>query len=364
MKERFPRLLIKYRQIAENAEKVVALCKNKGISVTGVVKGFNGIPEVAMALDEGGCEHLGSSRIEQLQAIKALDPLVKTMMVRIPMVSEAQAIVASADISLNSERATLAALDEAAMACETIHSVILMVDLGDLREGYMDSQELVETALWVEKELTHLNLMGIGTNVGCYGSVKPTRVNMNQLVAMAREVEKALGRKLEIVSGGATSSLTLVARDEMPEGINHLRIGEGIALNRDLPTLWDCHIEGLHKDNFILEGEIIEIKSKPTHPIGELFVDAFGHQNTYEDRGSRRRALLAMGRQDFLDHTSLESVHPGVEVVGSSSDHLIVDIEDYQDSLKVGDVLGFHLYYGAMLFTTGSAYVEKIVVRE
>ncbi len=364
MTKRYPRLTIKYQQILENTRVVNELCKARGIAVTGVVKGFNGLPEVAMALDEGGCVHLGSSRIGQLEELKARDPLIRTMMVRIPMVSEAEAMVASADISLNSERDTLMALNEAAMANEKVHSVILMVDLGDLREGFMTVEELIEVAVWVEKDLSYIHLMGIGTNVGCYGSVKPTPLNMGQLVAMARQVEMAIGRELEIVSGGATSSLTLVARGEMPQGVNHLRIGEGISLNRDLPMLWDCHIQGLHQDNFILEGEIVEIKDKPTHPLGELFVDAFGNRNTYEDRGIRKRALVAMGRQDFLDHTALESVEPAIEVVGSSSDHLIVDIENFQGKLKVGDILGFHLYYGAMLFTTGSPYVEKIVVRE
>jgi len=116
------------------------------------------------------------------------------MMVRIPMISEAEAVAASADISLNSERDTLTALNEAAMANEKVHSVILMVDLGDLREGFMTVEELIEAAVWVERDLSYIHLMGIGTNVGCYGSVKPTPSNMGQLVAMARQVEKAIGR--------------------------------------------------------------------------------------------------------------------------------------------------------------------------
>ena len=38
---------------------------------------------------------------------------------------------------------------------------------------------------------------------GCYGSIQPTPENLGQLVHIARRVEDTIGRKLEIVSGGA-----------------------------------------------------------------------------------------------------------------------------------------------------------------
>ena len=139
-----------------------------------------------------------------------------------------------------------------------------MADLGDLREGFWDREEMVETCVHVERELPHVHLRGVGVNLSCYGSIRPTPEKMNELIDIAREVERRIGRPLETVSGGATSSYTLVHSGAMPEGINHLRIGENILLAKDLQIDWGIRgMDYLQMDAFTLRAEIIELRRKP-----------------------------------------------------------------------------------------------------
>ena len=230
----------------------------------------------------------------------------------------------------------------------------LMVDLGDLREGFWDQDELVQTALEVEREMPHLELAGVGTNLGCYGTVQATPEKMNQLVAVAERVEAAIGRKLDIISGGASSSIRMVLDGTMPPRINHLRVGEGILFGR----IWGCDMDFMHKHIFTLRAEVIESKVKPSYPVGELSVDAFGRTRTYVDRGRRRRALLAMGRVDYGECEDLIPREPGVKILGASSDHTIVDVQNTARPVQVGDILEFDLCYATMVYLTSSRSVS------
>ena len=356
---RFPALCINNKNIYENAKRIVELCLENGIKVSGVIKGANGIMNVAEEFIRAGCAHIASSRMEQLQAIKEYDPDVETMLLRIPMLSEVDDLIDYADISLNSEWETVEKINEACEKHEKFHRVILMLDLGDLREGFFYPQELIDLALHIENYMKNIKLAGVGTNLGCYGSVKPTNKNLGELCKVADDIEKKIGRKLEFVSGGATSSLPLLVSGEMPDGVNNLRIGEGILLNMDLPEIWEVNIEGMKQDTFTLQAEIIEIKEKPSYPCGELFIDAMGNKPTYKDRGIRKKALLAVGKQDFALHDKLIPLDKGVEIVGSSSDHMIIDIQNAEKLYKLGDILEFKMFYGPMLYLCGSEWVRK-----
>lgn len=357
----YPVLKINQVKLVQNAKMIVELCQNHHIQVAGVSKGVNGDVGVALALKEGGCQQIASSRIEHLKTYKAIDPNWPTLLLRIPMISEIEEVVAYADYSLVSEYETLNALNDAAKRAGQVHKVILMMDLGDLREGFFDDEATIEMALKVEKEMAHLCLAGIGTNLGCYGAIKPTVENLGRLSHVANCIEMQIDRKLEIVSGGATSSLPLLVSGKMPQGINHLRVGEGLLLNMDLPEIWEVEIAPLHQDVFILEAQVVEFKEKPSHPVGEIFIDAFGNRPTYEDRGIQRRAILAVGKQDFANEEKLIPLDPSIRVIGSSSDHLIVEV-DGDRALKVGDTLSFRMYYGPMLHLATSPYVRRMLI--
>ena len=250
-------------------------------------------------------------------------------------------------------RYRLDALEEECVLQGKTHRVIVMADLGDLREGFWDKDEMVDVCVHVERELPHVVLAGIGVNLTCYGSTKPTPEKMQELLAIADRIERRIGRKLEIVSGGATSSYTLVHWDTMPERINHLRIGEAILLGKDLQVDWGIRdMDYLRMDTFTLRAEVVEVRDKPTYPIGEFAIDAFGHKPVYEDRGIRRRAILALGRADVGELESLLPREEGITVIGGSSDHCILDVEDCPRRLEVGDVVEFSLCYSHMLYAT------------
>ncbi len=360
MSEIYPQLQINHKKIMENVQEVVRLCKVSNISVSGVVKGVNGQKGVIESFASGGCAHIASSRIKQLEMTKQMDPNLQTMLLRIPMASELEDVVTWADISLNSEKQTIDWLEAICAKKNHHHGVLLMMDLGDLREGIIDRNELIALAIYVETHLKWVTLKGIGTNLGCYGAIRPTEENLGLLCDVALEIENAIGRPLELVSGGATSSLPLLLEGKMPSKINNLRIGEGILLNMDLPNIWGVTIPNLNQDTFTLLAQIVEIKTKPSYPIGEIFIDAFGHTPEYEDKGIQKRAILAIGKQDFAMEDKLLPVDAGVSIIGSSSDHLIVSIGDSNIDYQIGDIMGFKIYYGPMLHLCTCEHVLKV----
>ena len=344
----YPQLEIDLDKLEDNLRALKSRMDASGIRLAGVVKGFNGLPWAARIYERVGYSSIASSRLEQLHHLRMNGIAVPLMLIRIPMMSEVEETARWTDISLHSEPEVLRAMERAvkAAAGKRRHKVILMVDLGDLREGFWDQDELVQTALEVEREMPHLELAGVGTNLGCYGTVQATPEKMNQLVAVAERVEAAIGRKLDIISGGASSSIRMVLDGTMPPRINHLRVGEGILFGR----IWGCDMD--------LRAEVIESKVKPSYPVGELSVDAFGRTRTYVDRGRRRRALLAMGRVDYGECEDLIPREPGVKILGASSDHTIVDVQNTARPVQVGDILEFDLCYATMVYLTSSRSVS------
>ena len=146
---------------------------------------------------------------------------------------------------------------------------------------------------------------------------------------------------------------------EIPEGVNHFRLGELILLGID--SQMQRAYEGAHQDVFTMAAEIVEIKDKPSKPFGRIGIDAFGNVPVVEDRGIRKRAILGIGRQDC----KIDVIYPrtpGAEVIGASSDHTIVDVTDCEETFKVGDVLEFDVDYGALLALFTSEYVSKNIV--
>lgn len=357
----YPVYEISASKIKSNACKIYELCKSRNIEPTGVVKGFSAIPQVSELFIEAGFKTLGDSRMKELIRLRTYNIKAELMLIRIPMPSEIRELVRYADSSLNSEIETIRLINKEAKYQGKTHGVILMIDLGDLREGFFEAKEAVEASREVEG-LSNIRLLGIGTNLGCYGSIKPSEKNLGELCELAQRIEAELGRRLDIISGGASTSLPLLMNGGMPERINNLRIGEAIVTAKDLPYLWDIEMPGIYRDPMVLKVQIVEIKKKPSFPVGEIFVNAFGNRPVYTDRGTRRRALLAVGNKDIGDITKLKPRHDGIEIIGSSSDHLILDIEDYKGDLKVGDALEFDTFYSAMLFLCSSDCVRKVIV--
>lgn len=357
----YPRVEINLAYLKHNVEYVVNKCAEKGIQVAGVIKGTTGIPQCVKQFADGGVSYIASSRLEQLEDAKDFGIDKPLMLIRIPMLSEVEDVIRLTELSLNSEMEVLQALNAEAGKQGKKHKVILMADLGDLREGFWDKEEMLEAAVKVE-EMENLVLAGVGTNVGCYGSILATEEKLDELVAIAEKIEACIGRQLEYISGGATSSFMRVIDGDIPERVNFLRIGEGILLARDLEVFYGYDMSQMHQDVYTLKAEVIEVKDKPSHPVGEIAVDAFGHTPEYVDRGIRRRALLALGK---VDYGSIDEIFPqdeGVEILGASSDHTILDIEDAKRDFKVGDIVSFGINYASVVYVTNCRNVQIVWV--
>lgn len=348
----YPKITIDLDTIAENTKVLTELCGKKDINVAGVTKVFCGNPNIARAYIKGGVKYLADSRMENLKRLKDIE--IPKLMLRLPMISEAREVVKYADISLNSEIDTIRALSEKALELEKLHSIILMVDLGDLREGYYDKSDLFNAVEEVIN-LKGVKLLGLGTNLTCYGGVIPSKENLSTLTALAREIESKYKITLEIISGGNSSSIYLI-EDEKLEGINNLRLGESLILGKE--SAYGKQIKGTKNTAFTLQAEILEIKDKPSLPTGEIGRDAFGNTPSFIDRGVRKRIICGIGKQD-TDFDGLKPVDKGIIILGGSSDHLIVDASDSQVAYKVGDIIEFKMNYVSILRAMTSEYVKK-----
>lgn len=357
----YPKLIIDLNKLRHNIKSLKELCDKQNIALAGVIKGFTGYKEAALIYDEVGVPIIASARLEQLKPLVGLVK-AKLMTIRIPMLSEVSDVINITDISLNSEIEVLKALDKEAKKQNKIHDVILMKDLGDLREGFWSDDEIIEASLLVENKLSNLHLLGIGTNLGCYGSVVATKEKLEELVTITEKIEQKIGRKIEYISGGATSSLPRVFNGDMPPRINMLRVGEGIILPKSLHDTWECDTSFMKDDVFTLKTEVIEVKTKPSHPVGEIYVDAFGNKPTYKDIGNRKRALVALGKVDYAFIDSLILKEEGSFIVGASSDHTIIDITDAKRDIEVGDIIEFELSYATLVYITNSNNINKVFI--
>jgi ornithine racemase len=355
-----PQVAIDLDRIERNARTVVGRCAQSGIKVFGVTKGTCGMPQVARAMLRGGVVGIAESRFENIRRLRESGISVPIMLLRSPPISRVEEVVRTVDISLQSELAIISELSRIAERMGRVHDIILMVDLGDLREGIWPSDLLpvVEKVL----ALKGVRIAGIGTNLTCFGAIMPSEENLGQLVANAYKVERLTGVRLDWVSGGNSSSLPLLLQGRIPEGINNLRIGEAI-LQGGLETFREEPWRELEFDACRLTAELIEVKLKPSLPIGVSSYDAFGNQPVFVDEGDRLRAIANIGREDVLIE-GLMPINPGVRVLGASSDHLVMDVDDAKPPLAVGDRVAFRMNYGAMLAAMTSEYVEKTPIHD
>ena len=350
-----PQITIDLSRIERNAKAVVGRCAQSGIQVFGVTKGTCGMPQVARAMLRGGVVGIAESRFENIRRLRDSGIQCPIMLLRSPPLSRAEEVVRTVDISLQSELTIIHELSRIAERLGRVHDIILMIDLGDLREGIWPNDLLptIEQIL----EMRGVRVAGVGTNLTCFGAIVPTRENLSQLEAHAYKVERVTGLRLDWVSGGNSSSLPLLLTGCMPKGINNLRIGEAI-LQGGRDTFLDQPWDELDSDAFRLSGELLEVKTKPSMPIGKSGVDAFGQKPFFMDEGDRLRGIANIGREDVIVE-GMTPINPGVRVLGASSDHLVLDLTDANPSLQVGDQVDFRLNYGAMLAVMTSEYVEK-----
>ncbi|MTI61347.1 MAG: alanine/ornithine racemase family PLP-dependent enzyme [Firmicutes bacterium] len=350
-----PKVKIDLKKIEANTKTIVDLAVTEGIEIFGVTKVVCADLKVAQAMLAGGVKGLADSRIDNLKYLRENLNIstVPLMLLRIPMLSEVDRVVKYADISLNSELKVIKALNIASEKKDLKHQIILMIDVGDRREGIMPDRviQIVKKII----KLKNIKLLGLGTNLACFGGVLPSKRNLRILIDLKQEVNNQFGLNIEIISGGNSSSLPLLKKEGLPPDITQLRVGETILIGTNVlnrkPFL------DTYQDAFLLVAEIVELQDKPAQPEGERGQDAFGETKKIIKKGIRKRAIVAVGRQD-VEIEGLTPLAEGIEIEGGSSDHLIIDVTGSQKDLKVGDLLGFKLNYAALLKAATSRYVD------
>lgn len=350
-----PRLVIDLIKLRRNIEAAGRLCHERGIGIAAVTKLFCADPRIVETLLSRPVEYLADSRLKNIEKYPIVN--VPRILLRSPLPGEAQAVVKGCDISLNSELVTLRALGNAAGIEQIRHGVILMIDMGDLREGlyWENTEEILRTAEYISAQ-PWLELTGIGVNLTCYGSVIPDKPIMERFAEIAVRLQSRLQMKLKIVSGGNSSAIDLLEKGEMPAEINNLRLGE--FLIRGQETAFQQIKPYMEADSVCLEAALVEVQEKPSYPAGTIGLNAFGEKSRFIDKGRRRRGILNIGRQD-VDYAGMKCLEPGVEILGASSDHLLVDLTEAEQRQEIGDPLRFSLNYAAMLRAFTSPYVTR-----
>ena len=313
----YPRVRIHMDRLRRNLDACAGIIqKVPGCTLMIVTKGVCAYPPIVRMLTEHpGVDFLADSRIQNLKsyAAQARQAGKQTVLLRLSMPSEVSEVVEYADVSFQSELSTIRLLDEAAGRAGKRHNVVLMIDLGDLREGiFYEKEEEIFSTVAELLLLKHIRLYGLGTNLTCYGAIIPKNENLSLLVGLARKLEQRFHIRLPMVSGGNSSSIYLIEQGNLPEGINNLRLGESFLLGND--TAYGTRIPG----------------------------------------------TVGVGRQD-VDTDSLQPRDPQIEILGGSSDHLLLDLTHCTTVYQVGDRIQFTLGYGSMLKAFTSPYVEKVI---
>jgi len=343
-------------KINYNAQHLKEFLNEKGVSIIGITKVVLGDPKIARTITAAGIPYIGDSRLKNIKKLYKAEIKAKLVFIRNPSLSEIEQVVQYADISLNSELDVINALSKEAVKQNKTHGIILMIEMGDLREGILPKN--IDIFLQKILDLKGIKLIGIGTNLKCFAGVIPDQHKMEELSRLALKIQKKFNITLDLISGGNSANYNWIKSTNNTAMINNLRLGTAIIMGAE--SIEDSPIPELKQNAIKLGAEIIQLNEKPKNPIGTFTTNAFGEPSIFGNqkfrgKGSRRQALLDIGRQD-IEETGL-TPEKDITIMGASSDYLICDIKD--NNLRVGDILKFKLNYEAILRAMTSPYVKK-----
>ena len=356
------RLLINTEAILHNHDYIRRLVGMHDSSLTVVTKALCGHVAAITALVEGGIQSIADSRLENLKAITESNLKVERWYLKPPHPNELQEVVRYSDVSLNTELSIVKEINEVAKKADVLHKILLMIELGDLREGILPGA-LVEMYNDVFN-LKNIEIIGIGTNLGCLSGTIPGMDQLMQLVLYKELLELKFNRKIQLVSAGSSASLPFLMQNLIPKQINHFRVGESILLGNDL--LQGGIMAGLRDDGFILEAGVVEIKKKNLAPTGEIN-DEFqpfnspGEQKQYSPGERGFRAVVTIGELD-TDIAGLTPLNGEYEIAGATSDLTVLNVGSVDSNLNVGDFIRFKVSYPALIRLMNNKYTEKLVI--
>ncbi|PKP24896.1 MAG: amino-acid racemase [Bacteroidetes bacterium HGW-Bacteroidetes-2] len=347
--------------LKQNYEYLQALFHQNNIQWAPVLKMLCGNKKYLEYLLSLGNEQVCDARLGNLKTIKSIKPLAETIYIKPPARKSISDIVKFADVSFNTEFTTLQWLSEEAIKQNKTHRVIIMIELGDLREGIM-GEHLIDFYKKVFN-LPNIEVMGIGANLNCLSGVMPSKDKLIQLSLYEQLIEAKFGKKIAGVSGGSSVMIPLLMKGQVPKGINHFRIGESLFFGVDL--FENKTIDGMCDDVFLLHAEIIEITKKPMAPYGVLDVNPSGQTLKIEESDygkTQKRAILDIGLLDIAKMEFLFPTEKDLGFIGASSDMLVLDLSAAKKKYKVGDIITFKMSYMGALGVMNSNYIEKRLI--
>ncbi len=307
-----------------------------------------------------GIRQVCDSRVSNLKEIRSIDPAIETIYIKPPAKRAIRSVVKYADISLNTELYTINHLNEEAKKQNKIHKVIIMIEMGDLREGVL-GESLVDFYGKIFN-LANIEVVGIGSNLNCLYGIMPSQDKLIQLGLYKQLIEIKFNRKIRYVSGGSSVTIPLLVKRILPASVDHFRVGESLFFGKDLFT--EKLIRGMKNGIFKLHAEIIELTEKPVVPTGEIGANVAGEKLEFDDRDLGKktyRAILDIGLLD-INVESLELMDRKITISGASSDMIVVDLGTRKPKYKVGDLIEFKLNYIGALHIMNSNYIDKKVV--
>lgn len=305
---------------------------------------------------------VGDSRLTSLKNLRAVNPKMKTIYIKPPAEMYAEEVVKYADISLNTSYSTIKALNEAAIKADKIHQIIIMIELGELREGVKKT----DVMNFYEKvfDLSNIEVIGIGSNLGCMYGVEPTYDKLLQLSLYKELISEKFNKKLKFVSGGSSITLPLIENETIPKDINHFRIGEAVFFG--VSPMDNKKFKELSTDTFEFNANIIELEKKKIVPDGIIGEANVGHTASFDESDigeSSYKAILDFGLLD-VDQKDIEAVDESLAFVGITSDMLVVDLgtnktASGEKKYNIGDKIHFKPNYMGVARLLGSKFIHK-----
>ena len=347
-------------KLKENFNYLDDLFKKSDIKWAVVTKLLCGNTTFLQEVISLGVRQICDSRISNLKTIKGMAPDVETIYIKPPAKRSIKYLVEYADISFNTELSTIRLLSEEACRQNKIHKIIIMIELGELREGVMRDDVLDFYSQVFD--LPNLEVVGLGANLSCLYGVLPSEDKLIQLSLYKQIIEARFNRKIALVSGGSSVTIPMLLQNQLPLGINHFRVGDTLFLASDVYN--NSTFSFLNNDVIRLFAEIIELTEKPMAPSGEMGYNLEG--NTYDFSGvdidaTSFRGLIDIGILD-VEVGHLKPVDSNMKIVGASSDMVVIDVNENPKNYKVGQLVEFELDYMGALRLLNSKYIEKKIV--
>jgi predicted amino acid racemase len=358
-------LVVKTDNIIKNIHKLDTFLKKHDKHWSLVSKVLSGDPDfLKKILTEDVVQRLhsvGESRLSSLKNIKKVNPEIQTIYIKPPATQLAKGIVECADISVNTSADTIEALNKEAKKQKKIHKVLIFIELGELREGVV--RENIVAFYKRVFNLPNIEIIGIGSNLGCMYGIEPTYDKLVQLSLFKQLLEEMFERKIDLISGGSSITLPLIKKRLVPSSINHFRIGEAAFFGTS--PLDDKKFDNLSTDTFSFNANILEMEEKWNVPDGVIGEGNIGHTavpDEQEETEKSYRAILDFGMLD-VDVNDLKVKDKNINFVGTTSDMTVYDVgQNINSKLKlkyqVGNKIFFKPNYMAVARCMNSKFVD------